>query len=246
VNSTVTMLLAISALYIVVIQNIPMIGYLTKIDFFVIMIFVILFGCSVLHLFTLRLQSDDKISKWPVRKFYIRFLEFIGRIFVIPIITTCYLVYFHVTLLPSQIYCTCIFIGLFSLFVSVREVVALSTVFQRAMKDISKKFNELDDMSMLEVVVFNYYIYGIYSSKLTHHVRQQSVQDRLDKAMAYESELNQENTRQYDSDDEIPEKNSAVVSRAKRRPWSMGRTSLDPVGLGLGRSVDETKNPMSN
>ena len=49
INITITLLLAISALYIVVFQNIPMVGYLTRFDSYVISMFCILSGCCLIH-----------------------------------------------------------------------------------------------------------------------------------------------------------------------------------------------------
>lgn len=53
-NITVTILLAVSALYIVVFQNIPMLGYLTTIDNFVLAMYFVLFACCGIHQFVIR------------------------------------------------------------------------------------------------------------------------------------------------------------------------------------------------
>jgi hypothetical protein len=46
VDTTITLLLAVSALYIVILQNIPMVGYLTSIDIYVFYVSIILISYS--------------------------------------------------------------------------------------------------------------------------------------------------------------------------------------------------------
>ena len=83
---TVTILLAVSSLYIVIFQTIPMIGYLTTLDKYITQMFTTLFVCAGVHQFILRLKQNDSDVTWPLRRFYIRFLEAIGRVVVIPFI----------------------------------------------------------------------------------------------------------------------------------------------------------------
>lgn len=83
---TVTILLAVSSLYIVIFQTIPMIGYLTTLDKYITQMFTTLFVCAGVHQFILRLKQNDSDVTWPLRKFYIRSLEAIGRVVVIPFI----------------------------------------------------------------------------------------------------------------------------------------------------------------
>ncbi len=83
---TVTILLAVSSLYIVIFQTIPMIGYLTTLDRYITQMFTTLFICAGVHQFILRLKQNDSDVTWPLRKFYIRLLEAIGRVVVIPFI----------------------------------------------------------------------------------------------------------------------------------------------------------------
>ena len=67
VGTTMTMLLSISALYIVVFANVPMIGYLTRFDKFVVLLFGILFMCCNLHSIAIRFMKDGKYEKYPLR-----------------------------------------------------------------------------------------------------------------------------------------------------------------------------------
>jgi hypothetical protein len=182
VNSTVTMLLAISALYIVVIQNIPPIGYLTNFDYFVTVMFVVLFACCILHLLTVRLAKDTKLEKWPIRKFYIRLLEFFGRVTIIPLTTTFYLYYFRLAEDAATIYASSFVIGLFIFLVSVREFFSTRSAFEAAMENIKSKADDLSDVSTMEVILFNLYTYRILAHTLRHHVRILSMQQRVAKS----------------------------------------------------------------
>lgn len=127
------------------------------------------------------------------------------------------------------------------------------------MKDISEKFDKLNDMSMLEVIVFNYYTYGIYSMTLSYHVRQQAIQQRIEHASeVIEQQQRRKKQANYDSDDEVTTPTSSNPANSRRtssgpilqgavsylrRPWSINRTSLDPLGLGLG-DVQMNENPI--
>lgn len=203
VNSTVTMLLAISALYIVVFQNIPMIGYLTVFDTFIISMFSILFGCCILHLLTIRLQREEKVSKWPLRKFYIRLLEMAGRCLNLPLVTMLYLLYFNETMTEVQIIVSTCFIVSFVVFVTMREYQATAKALKDGMAEVKEKFEQLSDLSSSEILLFNIYVYRKFSRSLNHHIRManlnQQQQQQRDKKK--KSDANGETNR--DSDDSV-------------------------------------------
>jgi hypothetical protein len=94
IATTMTVLLAVSALYIVVFANIPMLGYLTKFDRFVVEITLILFLITAVHHMVIRLQREEVLAKHPLRKFYLRLFDFCGRVFLIPIMLIVYLTLF--------------------------------------------------------------------------------------------------------------------------------------------------------
>lgn len=182
VNSTVTMLLAISALYIVVIQSIPPIGYLTKFDVFVTVMFVVLFACCILHLITVRLAKDTKLEKWPIRKFYVRTLELFGRVVILPLITAFFLYSFSLAETTSTYYEAGFVIGAFIFLVAFREFFSAKAAFKEAMASIAGKADNLSDVSTVEIILFNLYAYGILGHTLRHHVRVLAARDRMERS----------------------------------------------------------------
>eukprot|EP01039_Chlorochromonas_danica_P002365 gene2365-2597_t len=83
VNITITLLLSVSALYVVILSNIPLVGYLTHVDRYIFGMFILLVGCTVLHQAYATLR--EKVTIWPLRKFYMRLIEAFGRVLVVPI-----------------------------------------------------------------------------------------------------------------------------------------------------------------
>ena len=201
VNSTVTMLLAISALSIIVFGSIPMVGYLTTFDKFLTTMFVVLTGCCVLHLFTIRLRREDKLEKWPIRGIYVRLLECLGRTLILPIITLLYTASFRGTLDGPASVIGIIVVFIFSLFVGVREIGALTNTFKIAMNEVGEKFSDLKDLSTVEAYLFNLYMYQTFTASARIHL---SV--LAEKRKSREKEVKQRSKSQdacdVDSDDE--------------------------------------------
>jgi len=179
VNSTVTMLLAISALYIVVIQNIPMVGYLTNFDLFVTVMFSVLFSCCILHLLTVRLSKLEKVQKWPLRMLYIRLLEMFGRVCIIPIIISCFFYDFRGNYTLSTIFKISFSVSIFVIFVAMREYISLASTFREVILDINGKCDQLSDLSIVEILIFNVMTYGVVSTTIHHHLRVVGNNDRL-------------------------------------------------------------------
>ncbi len=82
VDSTITLLLAVSALYIVILANVPLVGYMTAIDRYVFMMFIVLTIATLIHQTYVTLS--DKTDRWPLRIFYLRALETFGRVTIFP------------------------------------------------------------------------------------------------------------------------------------------------------------------
>eukprot|EP01034_Spumella_vulgaris_P036563 gene36563-45091_t len=89
VDSTITLLLAVSALYIVILSNIPLLGYLTAIDKYVFWMFLLLVLVVALH--QTYVTVHDKHETWPLRLFYMRTIEWLGRTAVFPAVILYYL-----------------------------------------------------------------------------------------------------------------------------------------------------------
>jgi len=90
IGDTITILLSVSALYIVIFGNIPLVGYLTSFDTYMISMYIFVACCVLLHQVTRRMHQ--KHDSWPLRAVYVRILEVMGRMFVLPIV--CFSYYF--------------------------------------------------------------------------------------------------------------------------------------------------------
>jgi hypothetical protein len=88
-----TILLSVSALYIVIFGNIPLVGYLTVFDRYMIGMYLFVAFCVILHQITRRMR--EKQEEWPMREIYVRLLEVLGRIFALPIVVLSYFLMFR-------------------------------------------------------------------------------------------------------------------------------------------------------
>lgn len=118
-----TILLSVSALYIVIFGNIPLVGYLTIFDSYMIGMYLFVAGCVILHQLTRRMR--EKQEEWPMREIYVRILEVFGRIFALPIVVFSYFLMFRdsfgeskklYTFLISGVTLLCIIGGLYAYF----------------------------------------------------------------------------------------------------------------------------------
>lgn len=182
-NITITVLLSVSALYIVVFQNIPMIGYLTKFDFFVLFMFVALFICCNLHQLIIRLRLQEKLSKWPLRKLYIRGLELMGRVAVIPIVIAVFLTTFDLVptvMSQAQFVSACVLVSLFTAFILIREIGDMKKVLRRVHAAIRVKMGALEDLSRPELYLFNYMEYNMISDSRHYYMDSKAKSAKID------------------------------------------------------------------
>ena len=168
-DSTITLLLAVSALYIVVFSNIPMLGYLTSLDKYISYIFILLTLCCFVHQSVMRMA--DKHIHWPLRAVYIRLLEAAGRMFVIPFTSMLFVAAFPAT--PAvRVAVLASVVGYVS-FVGTREIGGLMKAFKRSMFGIRDKADHPTEhkFSSLEMLLFNLWFYGVLSRSLSVHIR---------------------------------------------------------------------------
>lgn len=204
-NTTITLLLSVSALYIVVFQNIPMVGTLTDFDVFILTMFFIMFACSMLHQFIVTLVQKQRQSEWPMRAVYIHLLEFVGRVMVLPVVIGFYMSWFPYTERTGTIVGGSICLAVFGAFVCARELEELVTVLKASMTEIGLKVERLGELSQPEIFLFNVYTYGVYSRSLTHHMYIVSARQREEQQQQQQQKLEQEQEeqqRQRDEDDE--------------------------------------------
>eukprot|EP01031_Cornospumella_fuschlensis_P031427 gene31427-37985_t len=161
VDITITILVSVSALYIVILQNLPMVGYLTDADRFIFLMFVLLLLVVASHQIysTLRQKADI----WPLHQVYMRSIEICGRL-ALPLIV---LIYFQSTLnyLNGSTYD-----GLLGLVVALdivlftREIFGLVGVFEKALAKVIDKVNDpmttIKQISVVETFAVNMVIFS--------------------------------------------------------------------------------------
>jgi hypothetical protein len=157
-TSTMTILLSVSALYIAVFGQIPLIGYLSAFDRYVISMYLLLIICAFLHQFTIRLH--EKIVPWPFRLFVIRSIEGMGRLFVGPFACGFFIHYFQSSSLVRENYVTflCLILVPYSL-LFFREVGGLLKAYDQAMVEIDQKAKTKGDskLSIAEKILYQLY-----------------------------------------------------------------------------------------
>jgi hypothetical protein len=144
------------------------VGYLTKFDSFVLFLFFMLFGCCMLHQLVVRLQNEEKLGSWPLRKVYIRLVEFFGRLVIIPLVCSVYLGQFSRSITHQTYSIFASFITIFIFGVGIREFCALRKTFRVALAEIIVKIDSFGDVSQPEVFLVNLVLYRIVSGSMKH------------------------------------------------------------------------------
>jgi hypothetical protein len=157
VDSTVTLLLSVSALYIVILSNIPLLGYLTDIDKYVFAMFLLLVLVVGIH--QTHATLERKMDQWPLRVVYIRMLDLFGRVALFPIVIGLYTSQIRdsvsETAKPLLLSVACSV----SAVIFVREMFGVRKAFNLGLDELVKKVNnpetKLTQLSKFEVFVFN-------------------------------------------------------------------------------------------
>lgn len=106
IEVTLQMILVVSALYIIVGQSIPLVGYLTTIDLFIMVVFIILGLALTVHFLSIILM--EKQSRYPMNIFYADCLILFLRTTWLPMAVGIFMYFFQVS--------TGIFIAVLSMF----------------------------------------------------------------------------------------------------------------------------------
>ena len=147
----VTGLLAIAAVYVGVVGAIPMVGYMTNLDCYILSMFGILFVNILCHIIVVRLNVESKDDKWPLRKLFVRILEFFGRLFMIPSIVISFIIWFYNGLSISLIVLLIISITTIDLIVCLRYGKHLSKTRMEAQAILElKKSKNVDSLTYPE------------------------------------------------------------------------------------------------
>lgn len=179
IDTTMTVLLSVSALYVVIIGNIPLLGYLTLFDRWILYMFLLLTACVCLHQFIGRIIM--KKGDWPFRNPSVRVLEVIGRVGLIPAILTMFYVAFTSDtndewIEPLLFTSIPVFI-----MIAIREVTGLAKDIRSAVAEVRGK---LDDplhstTSPFELFWYNLFAFGTLSTSRARHKQAMLARRRL-------------------------------------------------------------------
>lgn len=163
VDTTITLLLSVSALYIVILGNIPLLGYLTDLDKFVFWMFLLLVLVVVIH--QLYATLHQKREHWPLRPVFMRGLEMVGRVVLVPCIVVYFVTHVYSANSASGTSITIIVaVMIGSCTVMYREAFGFKKVLYIALEELIVKMNDpsttVKDTSLVEVAVINYLAFG--------------------------------------------------------------------------------------
>ena len=169
-DSTTTLLLTVSALYIVIFANIPMLGYLTAFDNFVLYMFGILFACVVIHQITSHISANE-ITKHPLKQLLICFFELIGRCFIIPIIIGLFFQSFRITYPLSAFIISIVLIIIYFIILIPKEFFKLNNELKIVKIKILNKIklintNNNNNLTKMEILFYNIIFYNKISFQL--------------------------------------------------------------------------------
>lgn len=160
VDTTITLLLAISALYIVILQNIPMVGYLTSVDRFVFGMFLLL--CCIAAMHQVYATVRNKVDRWPLRPVYLRCIEMVGRCCVPPIV----LYYFALTVqFDSSDHGAAVILAAIAVSLAIfsREIFGVRATYIQCMLALVDKVNQPEttakDLSSPETLALNIWVF---------------------------------------------------------------------------------------
>lgn len=255
VDSTTTLLLSVSALYIVILGNIPMLGYLTAVDSFVFvvstrillfcalniiidLIFVQLFLLLIVVIFSHQIYNRlaQKVQKSYWRMLPMRLIEFIGRVGLFPGVTAFYLFEIHgqsgrLAMLAAMV--------VLAIMLGVREVDGLYNVIKRIMKIIKDKIlregSRMSDFALLERLLYNWWVHGKFSSSRFYIAKAIQEKNRLQAICKTDKPM-----EVYDgtsSPEPVPMSEAVVLVLEKTRQWA----DPNPNDDELPESTDDSE-----
>ena len=178
INLTLTILLAISALYIIIFSLVPFVGYLTLFDRYIITMFTLLVAMCVIHQLTAVLQNDTKIRKYPLRMLAQRLITLSGRICFLPTAFSVYIAYFHSSELTAYVF-EIMCVSILSILISVREYFGAKKNIQEIICMLEAKvLNDKLTLSKQETKVYNLWHGNKLDSLVTEDVMRQNMLGR--------------------------------------------------------------------
>jgi hypothetical protein len=164
VETTMTILLSVSALYVVIIGNIPQLGYLTTFDTWIFTMFVTLVVCVCGHQMVLVILR--KGDTWPMRTAMTRVIEMMGRVILIPFTILIYWVTFvrDPTFVMNFVVYGTLSVATAALFT--RELGGCRKAMRIATKLVKAKIDTGEDLrlSKMELTLFNFFALGTFNN----------------------------------------------------------------------------------
>ncbi len=115
-----------------------------------------------------------KSDKFPLRLLVLRALEFIGKVFLVPLILLWFLYNFPISGKPhEQAYCT-VLCCVFGAFIFTREVPGIRSTFRESIYLVRLKIDNpaANNITDIELFVFNYVTFRKFSLSASHYHRQ--------------------------------------------------------------------------
>ena len=161
VDTAMTILLSVSALYVVIIGNIPQLGYLTIFDTWIFTMYVTLVLCVCAHQAVLVVLR--KGNTWPMRTAMTRVIEMSGRVILVPFMIIIYWKTFvRDPSLEMDIACY-LTVCLIFLFLLAREYGGVRKAVKIAIGQVCEKIDSEKDhrLSKFELGMFNLFAFGV-------------------------------------------------------------------------------------
>lgn len=237
VDTTITILVSASALYIVILQNVPNVGYLTDADRFIFWMFLLLIAVISSHQIYATLV--EKIQRWPMRILILRLIEAAGRIVVPSVI----ILYFQTTInyfSSVDKNSIIIFVVFGALALSVRESYGIRKSYEKSIRGVFDKINKEDctisRLSWDEIFILNYLLFKKYSFSVEELAKELSRRHTIEFDFGKEKVYlrNLEQIEEF----EKQQRNSSVLSSEKigKIRESILNSSIELAHLGLRRT----------
>ena len=199
VDSTVTILLAVSALYIVIFDNIPMLGYLTRFDNYILHMFLMLIIAVFSHQIVCVFDKECEEDIRPLKGFAARCIETTGRLMIFPYV----LITFETSLLegnlddmgdlPDLLWAM---VGCFFILMYPWEILLLYKQWDRTIEDIGDKIEDPSNpkyrnskLTPHELYFFNLWTYRHFWNFTADHHRKVLEKDRNDDMLHHEENM---------------------------------------------------------
>eukprot|EP01036_Dinobryon_divergens_P032300 gene32300-41860_t len=140
VDVTLQILLVVAALYLVIGQVIPLVGYYTNMDFFITLVFLVLSFTVAVHFITLIMMKRSR--RYPLLDFVNDLMVFVFRLLWIPMALVVFVVIFDITI--SLIWAGMTVFVMLSVFNALLSISHLKVSFKNAILKIRVKHEQFN------------------------------------------------------------------------------------------------------